>query len=81
MNDEYKAVSCELHSQYELAILRKQTLRIKWLDSNGNAHASNLLPEDIYTREREEFLMTRNEKGEPVELRLDKITDTSPVTE
>jgi len=81
MNDEYKAVSCELHSQYELAIMRKQMLRIAWLDSKKEPHISCVLPEDIFTRNHAEYLLVTNEKGELIELRLDKITYTSPLTE
>ena len=32
MSDEYKPISCDLHSQYELWIIRAQELKLAWQD-------------------------------------------------
>lgn len=75
-NDDYVPISCELHSEYELAVMRKQKLRIGWLDPNGNAHLEVLLPQDIFTRDGAEYMLAQASDGNSYQLRLDYIIET-----
>ena len=69
---DYVPISCDTHSEYELAILRRQKLRLFWHESNV-CHNEWILPLDFQTRRGEEFLIGRNEAGETLKLRLDRI--------
>jgi len=44
----YMPISCDLHSEYELAILRRQWLRLVWADGNV-IHDEVVLPLDLKT--------------------------------
>ena len=48
----YMPISCDLHSEYELAILRRQWLRLVWSDENSarnTIHDQIVLPLDLKT--------------------------------
>jgi Rho-binding antiterminator len=70
---DYRPIPCALYSQYELAILHRSTLRLRWRDGDGVTHLETLAPEDLETRSGEEFLLARNIAGEPLRVRLDRI--------
>lgn len=69
---EYTPISCALHSEYELAIMHKKRLRLRWQDGD-QMHNLDITPVDLTTRDNAEFLLGKNESGQPVEIRLDKI--------
>jgi Rho-binding antiterminator len=71
--DPYKPIACALYSEYELAIIRRISLRLAWLDTAGQQHIGNMLPLDLYTRQRIEYLMARAIDGRHYEIRLDRI--------
>ena len=68
----YQPVSCELHSQYELIIMRGQQVQLNYLDESGATISANVLPVDIQTRNGEEFLVIKKEDVE-MTIRLDHI--------
>ena len=70
---EYRPIDCELYSRYELAIMRRQALRIAWRDDYGNIHLRSLLPINLQTRNRAEYLLAETDHGIVLELRLDQI--------
>ena len=72
MTEPYQPIACALHDEYEIAIMRKQYLIIKWTDEHG-FHTGEVLPEDILVKNREEFLLAKTNKGESLCIRLDKI--------
>lgn len=71
---DYHPIACGLYSQYELAIMHRTPLTLCWRDMNGLSHLETLLPEDLETRNGEEFLVLRNGAGEQLKVRLDRIT-------
>lgn len=74
----YQPISCALHSQYELWIMRRQPLQLRWRDKQGEQHTGSVMPKDIHTRTGEEFLVLDQEDGTRLELRLDRIISAQP---
>lgn len=72
MND-YHPISCALHSRYELAVLRRERLRLRWLGEDGAERQAELLPTDVQTRAGAEYLQARDAAGAEVCIRLDWI--------
>ncbi len=68
MND-YQRISCEMHSFYELAIMRSQSIQVII-----NGKYQTIQPRDITARSGAEFLIYLDEKQEKQELRVDKVT-------
>ncbi|MDV3238858.1 MAG: transcriptional antiterminator, Rof [Gammaproteobacteria bacterium] len=77
---DYVPIDCGLHSEYELAIMRRQKLRIRWRDAQGMTHIETLLPRDLQTRSGEEFLIAETPENAMLEIRLDRIVETRPVS-
>jgi Rho-binding antiterminator len=69
MND-YRAIACVDHERLEYAALTRQWLE---LDVTAGDHVGRqrLLPRDVYTRGRAEWLLAETEAGEKLILRLD----------
>ncbi|HEX6929986.1 MAG TPA: transcriptional antiterminator, Rof [Gammaproteobacteria bacterium] len=77
-NDDHhtiEPVNCDLHERYELAVMHRETLFIRWRDADGLTHLENLRPVDLRARGGEEFLHAVTVDGEPRVLRLDTITE------
>ena len=53
MSKQYKPIACSLHDTYEVAIMQKKHLNIKWLDDNGESHTDKVLPKDILVKNKE----------------------------
>ncbi len=69
--NQYKPISCELHSQLELAIIKKQKLKLKLANSLDFITIEAI---DIYIKNKSEFLIYKNIKnGLLFEIRLDQI--------
>lgn len=80
MSDDYRPIDCGLYSEYELAIMHRQHLRVHWRDDEGRDHLAVLLPLDLRTEpSKEEFLLARDIDGHAVKLRLDRILKMEPV--
>ncbi|NNG14011.1 MAG: transcriptional antiterminator, Rof [Gammaproteobacteria bacterium] len=79
-NDTYIPVSCERHSEYELAIMHKQTLVITWNDEQDKTRHQQLMPYNIVTEQKAEYLLVKNIHGENKKIRLDKIIEAHPIT-
>lgn len=78
MTKPYEPIACALHDEYEIAIMHKKHLSIKWLDDSDKQHTAKVLPIDILVKDREEFLVARTQDStqdnENLCIRLDKIT-------
>lgn len=70
----YIPVSCDLHSQYELAIMHNSKLELSWLEDNEPVTAT-VIPRDIQTRNHAEYLIAETLDGKKTEFRLDHITE------
>ena len=78
MTKPYQPIACSLHDEYEIAIMHKKTISIKWTDDNGEHHTEKVLAKDILIKNKEEFLVARThdsaQNNKVLCLRLDKIT-------
>ena len=74
---DYHPIPCALYSQYEIAILHRTPLRVRWRGADGVTYLETLTPEDLVTRDGEEFLIGHNTAGEPRRLRLDRVATIS----
>lgn len=77
MSDDYTPVSCATHSDYELAIMHKQKLTLTWQDESGKIRTEEVMPLDIVTKNRAEFLVVKTIKNESVRMRLDHINSNN----
>lgn len=78
MNDSennYIAVSCTLHSELELAIMHRSMLSMVWTDENQQQQRQSLLPVDIVTENRQEFLVVHDRNNLSYRIRLDRILE------
>lgn len=70
---DYRPVPCAVYSQYELAILHRRCLRLRWCGDDGLTHLEFLSPADLETCGGEEFLLAHSLSGETVRVRLDRV--------
>jgi len=78
MIKSYQPIPCALHDEYEIAIMHKKHLRIKWSDDGGEQHSGDVLPKDILVKDKQEFLVADVVGGESICIRLDNITILEP---
>jgi len=72
--DHYQPINCDLHSEYELAIMHKVMLQLAWTDKTGQQHIGKVMPLDLKTQNKQEFLIGQGNDGEVFSIRLDKIS-------
>jgi len=65
---DYQRIACADHERLEYAALTRQ-----WLELRVDGAPQRLLPLDVYTKEGAEWLQARNESGETLTLRLDRL--------
>lgn len=77
MNDDndYTPIDCDVYSEYEVSILHRQRLRVRWRDDGGADHVETLRPTDLETREGKEFMTALTDHGEERRIRLDRIRE------
>ena len=74
MSGDYTPIPCAAHDGLEFAVLRRQHLRLTWLDQDGRTQFSErVLPCDVATRDGAEWLTIKRPGGEPEVVRLDRI--------
>ena len=72
----YQPISCELHSEYELAIMHKNTLCLTWHEDGEVVTETNIIPVDVQTKNKAEYLVVkRTEQNNPFFIRLDYIIE------
>lgn len=72
----YQPISCELHSQYELAIMHKNKLCLTWCKDGEVVTETNIIPVDIQTKNKAEYLVVKtSEQNNLFSIRLDYITE------
>lgn len=77
MMTDYTPVDCGLHSEYQLAIMHRDRIKLGWRDTAGANHLETVIPVDLRTRSNEEFLVASVSDGTQLEIRLDRITHFS----
>ena len=70
----YQPIDRGRYSEYEVAILHRQRLRLVWVSPQGQRHIDVVLPRDLQTRQGEEFLIADTREGDTLSLRLDRIS-------
>jgi Rho-binding antiterminator len=75
---EYLPISCIAHERLEFAVLRRQKLRLHLRDASGMEQVQVVLPTDVTTRDRAEWLSYRDEAGNMGVIRLDRILAAEP---
>lgn len=75
MSDEetYTPIDCGVYSEYELAIMHKRRMRLHWQDEEGNDHVESVMPKDLKTEEKREYLIAEGQDGNSLKVRLDRI--------
>jgi len=75
-NIPYKPVSCDLHSQCELAIMHKNKFFLTWRNKEGIVTKTDITPVDIQTKNKAEYLVAKKHGQSDVFLiRLDHIIE------
>lgn len=74
MNTSYIPIACSLHDEYEIAVMRKNRISIKWMDDNGDVRNESVLPIDLRAKNKEEFLVVLDQAHNEKCIRLDRIT-------
>jgi len=77
--DDYRPVSCAFYGMCEMAILRRETLRVAWRGARGQARVEALRPTDLRTRRHAEFMVAYNNRGARRIIRLDRVRSATPV--
>ena len=78
MNDNtdiYQPVSCELHSQFELAIMHKNKLQIIYKAENNSTITDIITPLDVQTKNKAEYLIALSPANKNLTIRLDVILE------
>ncbi|MFI0374696.1 MAG: transcriptional antiterminator, Rof [Candidatus Thiodiazotropha sp.] len=73
MNEKYEPVACAHHETYQYAVMRKLMLDLCWHDEADVKHRARVLPIDVVTRDRAEFLVLKQKDGSIESVRLDRI--------
>ncbi|MDH5446698.1 MAG: Rho-binding antiterminator [Gammaproteobacteria bacterium] len=71
-DNNYQPISCELYSEYELAIIRNQKIKLVW-QVGEQIHIGIIKPLDLQTHEHQEFLIGQNHQKRLHKIRLDHI--------
>lgn len=74
-SDTYQPISCELHSQYELAIMHKNKLQLSWHSHGQIITETNISPLDVNTKNKAEYLIAVTTDNKNLCIRLDHITE------
>ena len=78
----YQPISCELHSEYELAIMHKNTLCLTWRKDGVVVTEENVIPVDVQTKNKAEYLVVKtSEQNKVFDIRLDYIIEMRSSTD
>ena len=73
--ETYQPISCELLSQYELAIMHQNKLQLSWLSEGQLVTETDISPIDVQTKNKAEYLIAVTADNKNLCLRLDHITE------
>jgi len=80
MSDEYKPIRCDLHSQYELWIIRGQEIKLTWDDDMGFTRIERVKPIDVRAEIGNEYLYFEDHSSISKRIRLDYIHRATPIS-
>lgn len=70
---EYQQIACGLHEQYQYAVIKKRKLDLLWVDGAGEKFKAVVLPKDVFTRNKAEYLRIELNDNNIIDIRLDRI--------
>ena len=70
---DYRPVSCDLHSEFELLAMRRGRVALEVVDETGHRHGVSGQVMDVSTRAGAEYLELVTDAGERVAYRLDRL--------
>jgi len=73
--EQYTPISCDLHSQYELAIMHKNKLALTYKLHDCSIVKHTVLPLDLQTKNKAEYLLILDSKNKKICIRLDHILE------
>ena len=73
MPTPYQPIACSLHDEFEIAIMYRKPITIKW-QVDGEFHKEVVLAKDLLVKNKEEFLVVKTRGNKELCIRLDKIT-------
>jgi transcriptional antiterminator Rof (Rho-off) len=53
--------------------MHRRRMRLHWQDEAGNDHIESVLPKDLKTEEKREYLIAEQQDGGTLKVRLDRI--------
>jgi len=71
-DNHYQPISCALYSEYELAIIRGQKIKLVW-QQNQQTNIAFITPLDLKTEDHQEFLIAQDHNRDMLRIRLDHI--------
>lgn len=72
-DDNYTPIDCGVYSEYEMAIMHRRRMRLHWQEADGIDHVESVMPLDLETRDKCEYLVAERRDGSTLQLRLDHI--------
>jgi Rho-binding antiterminator len=75
MMTDYIPIDCGMHSELELAILKRARLHLVWRDADGITHRETVTPTGLGTDNHEEYLQALDKRGTAYRIRLDWIVE------
>jgi Rho-binding antiterminator len=79
MTRDYRPIPCQMYAELEVAIMHQIRLRLAWHTTDREARLEQVLPVNLRTREREEYLLAEDSGGHVLEIRLDRISRFTPL--
>jgi Rho-binding antiterminator len=70
---DYQPIACGLHEQYQFAVMKHYWLDLVWKDEMDAKHSARVLPIDVFTRDKAEYLQIEINRNKVVDIRLDQI--------
>jgi transcriptional antiterminator Rof (Rho-off) len=74
MSTSYRPIACALHDEFEIAVMHKKPISIRWHDEKGGINQGVVLAKDLLVKNKEEFLLVVTRDKNELCIRLDKIT-------
>ena len=71
LKDPYTPIDCAIYDIYEIAIMQKKDLLLKWLSDDGLTCNAQVKPVKLQIKNKAEYLLLDSDKIS--EIRLDKI--------
>lgn len=78
-DSDYTPIDCATHSQFELHIMHKDSLKVCWNDEVGMTHIDIIQPYDLQSSKQGEYMYAYSSEKQRLQIRLDKIIAFSQI--